>query len=201
MPPGGESLNIAVATQAGVACWLGIRFHAPPCAAGMGWTQHREGTAAMARIPLALAAVTLAATLGSHLAVAQSNPAYQTPTAISPTGQPMQPPVAPEMNRSGGMQHQRPMPRRAPGQSSDMTTPAAPMGSGMSSGSGMGSGMGAGSGMASTTMTPNGPMVQTPTQPFSGLDLPKQGVGDGAYNGGGVVLEYMPDGTRRVVQQ
>jgi hypothetical protein len=155
--------------------------------------QHREGTAAMARIPLALAAATLAATLGSNLAQAQS-PAYPTPSVPSASGQPVpMAPMAPGATR-GGM-HQRPMhgQRAMPGTSSQ----GAPMGSGM--GSTMGSDMG--SGMAGTTMTPRGPMVQTPTQPFNGLALPQQGVGDGAYNGGGVVLEYLPDGTRRVVQQ
>jgi hypothetical protein len=50
-------------------------------------------------------------------------------------------------------------------------------------------------------MSQGGPVVQTPSQPFSDLNLPRQGVGNGAYNGGGVVLEYLPDGTRRVVQQ
>lgn len=141
----------------------------------------------MARIPLAIAAATLAATLGSNLAQAQSSPAYPTPSVPSASGQPV--PMAPGATQ-GGMYH-RPMQRQRamPG------TPA--QGSQMDST--MGSSMG--SGMAGTTMTPQGPMVQTPTQPFNGLELPQQGVGDGAYNGGGVVLEYLPDGTRRVVQQ
>lgn len=141
----------------------------------------------MARIPLALAAVTLAATLGSNLAQAQSSPAYQTPATIAPTGEPIPQQAAPGMAPAGRMHHGRPMrPHRPmPGQAG-MTPPPAPM---------------AGTGMAATTMTPSGPMVQTPNQPFNGLSLPQQGVGDGAYNGGGVVLEYLPDGTRRVVQQ
>jgi hypothetical protein len=145
--------------------------------------QHREGTAAMARIPLALAAATLAATLGSQMAQAQSSPAYPTPSVPSATGQPMpMPPMA------------------APGARGNMQRRGMPSQSGMpGSSTQMGSGMG--SGMAGTTMTPQGPMVQTPSQPFTGLALPQQGVGDGAYNGGGVVLEYLPDGTRRVVQQ
>lgn len=155
----------------------------------------------MVRIPLALAAATLAATLGASLAQAQTSPAYPTPSVPSATGQPvpapMPPTAAPGMGYGGSSMHQRPMQhRRAPGQAG-MTGQGAPMGSGM--GSNMGTGMG--SGMASTTMTPQGPMVQTPTQPFNGLSLPQQGVGDGAYNGGGVVLEYLPDGTRRVVPQ
>ncbi|MBC9180009.1 hypothetical protein [Pseudoroseomonas ludipueritiae] len=141
----------------------------------------------MMRIPLAFAAATLAATLGGNLAQAQSSPAYPTPSVPSATGQPV--PVAPG-GSYGGM-HQRGM----SGQTG--MAPGSRMGSGM--GSTMGSGMG--SGMAGTTMTPQGPMVQTPSQPFTGLSLPQQGVGDGAYNGGGVVLEYLPDGTRRVVQQ
>ena len=44
-------------------------------------------------------------------------------------------------------------------------------------------------------------MVQTPAQPFSNLNLPNTGVGNGAYGGGGLVIEYLPDGTRRIVQQ
>jgi hypothetical protein len=147
----------------------------------------------MARIPLALAAATLAATLGSNLAQAQSSPAYPTPSVPSATAQPMPAPMAPGMDRSRMHQQYR----SRSGQAGGM-----PMhGSSMGSGSGMGSGMSSGSGMVGTTMTPEGPMVQTPTQPFTGLSLPQQGVGDGAYNGGGVVLEYLPDGTRRVVQQ
>jgi len=149
--------------------------------------QHREETAAMARIPLALAAATLAATLGGNLAQAQSSPAYPTPSVPSASGHPM--PVAPG-GSYGAMQH-----RAMPGQPG--MAHGSQMGSTMSSG--MGSTMG--SGAAGTTMTPQGPVVQTPTQPFNGLALPQQGVGDGAYNGGGVVLEYMPDGSRRVVQQ
>ncbi|EHM02490.1 hypothetical protein HMPREF9946_01071 [Acetobacteraceae bacterium AT-5844] len=43
------------------------------------------------------------------------------------------------------------------------------------------------------------PTVPTPAQPFSNLQLPRENVGDGAYGGGGVVLEYLPDGTRRVI--
>jgi hypothetical protein len=151
----------------------------------------------MARLPLALATAALAVTFGTNLAVAQSSPAYNTPTALSPTGQPVQPPMTPEMGSPGA----RPMPPRG----ARPMPPAAPMGSssmsgGMSSGA-MSGGMAPG-GAASTTMTPQGPMVQTPAQPFSGLSLPNQpSVGDGAYGGGGVVLEYLPDGTRRVVQQ
>ena len=133
----------------------------------------------MARIPLALAAATLAATLGGNLAQAQSSPAYPTPSVPSASGYPV--PTSPGAVH-GGMQH-----RTMPGQP------------GMAHGSQMGSTMG--SGMAGTTMTPQGPTVQTPSQPFTGLSLPQQGVGDGAYNGGGVVLEYLPDGSRRVVQQ
>ncbi|MFC3125365.1 hypothetical protein ACFOD4_09845 [Pseudoroseomonas globiformis] len=40
----------------------------------------------------------------------------------------------------------------------------------------------------------------TPAQPFSNLNLPKQDVGNGAYNGGGIVLEYSPDGTSRLAR-
>lgn len=40
----------------------------------------------------------------------------------------------------------------------------------------------------------------SPAEPLAGVTLPTQRVGDGAYNGGGVVLEHMPDGTTRQVQ-
>jgi hypothetical protein len=43
-------------------------------------------------------------------------------------------------------------------------------------------------------------VAPTPAQPFTDLSLPQQQVGNGAYNGGGVVLEYLPDGTRREVR-
>jgi hypothetical protein len=72
------------------------------------------------------------------------------------------------------------------------------------------------SGMAPSGMAPSGmaqpmpmsgttadgrPMVPVPSQPFSQLNLPNEpAVGNGAYGGGGVVLEYLPDGTRRVVR-
>jgi hypothetical protein len=36
--------------------------------------------------------------------------------------------------------------------------------------------------------------------PLSGVSLPSQRVGDGAYNGGGVVLEHEPNGTTRQVR-
>lgn len=165
--------------------------------------QLREGTAAMVRIPLAFAAATLAATLGGNLAQAQSSPAYPTPSIPSDTGQPVPAPMPPTAapGASYGSTHQRPMHhRRMPGQAG-MSGQGGQMGSGMGSNMGAGMGSGMGTGMASTTMTPQGPMVQTPSQPFNGLSLPQQGVGDGAYNGGGVVLEYLPDGTRRVVPQ
>jgi hypothetical protein len=62
--------------------------------------------------------------------------------------------------------------------------------------------------VARGTMPPPGapaPMpgmpMRTPDNPFSNLQLPKQsGVGDGAYNGGGVVLEYAPDGSLRLAR-
>ncbi|MBO1076366.1 hypothetical protein [Roseomonas marmotae] len=43
------------------------------------------------------------------------------------------------------------------------------------------------------------PVVPVPPNPFSDLNLPNQQVGNGAYMGGGAVIEYLPDGTRRVV--
>lgn len=43
--------------------------------------------------------------------------------------------------------------------------------------------------------------VPTPEQPFTGLELPKDSSGDGAYAGGGVVIEYYADGTKRVIQR
>ncbi|MBE9603900.1 hypothetical protein IAI18_03420 [Acetobacteraceae bacterium H6797] len=47
------------------------------------------------------------------------------------------------------------------------------------------------------------PRGQTPTpaNPFAGVNLPNEPqVGDGAYNGGGVVIESFADGTTRVVR-
>ncbi|MCQ4160497.1 hypothetical protein NON00_11210 [Roseomonas sp. GC11] len=100
----------------------------------------------MARIPLTLAAATLALTAG----VAQAQMAA-----------PMAPPRAADSAATYGM------PGMAPGATPVITPPAAP----------------------------------APAQPFANVTLPpQQGVGDGAYNGGGVVLEYLPDGTTRVVQ-
>ncbi|HWX50062.1 MAG TPA: hypothetical protein VNZ61_18605 [Roseomonas sp.] len=147
----------------------------------------------MIRLPVTLAAVGLAFTVGVPLAHAQTGPAYGT------TGYGAQQPPAPMGGQMPGsmMQHQGTMP-----------------GSGMS-GSGMGgSGMG-GSGMGGmqggrvvgqdqVTMQPGmsgRERVAVPAQPFSGLNLPNQNVGNGAYNGGGMVLEYMPDGSVRAVSR
>lgn len=79
------------------------------------------------------------------------------------------------------------------------------------SGGGMGQPGGMyGRGQAGGAMTAHPPMrgqrgmradnpSEPPSQPFSNLNLPNQNVGNGAYNGGGMVLEYMPDGSVRVV--
>ncbi|KAA2213674.1 hypothetical protein [Teichococcus oryzae] len=46
-----------------------------------------------------------------------------------------------------------------------------------------------------------GTPMRAPDNPFSNLQLPRQsGVGDGAYNGGGVVLEHAPDGSLRLAR-
>ncbi|ONG45842.1 hypothetical protein BKE38_25950 [Pseudoroseomonas deserti] len=130
----------------------------------------------MARIRTTLAtAAVLGASLGLAVA-AQAQSPYPAPYAANPVpppagAAPMAPPVAPGM-----APHHRPM--HPPGAASTY-------------------------GMGAMTPAPMGaPNVSpTPAQPFSGLTLPsQQGVGNGAYNGGGVVLEYLPDGTTRVVR-
>jgi len=137
----------------------------------------------MLRLPVTLAAVGLAFTVGVPLAHAQTGPAYGT------TGYGTQQPSAPMGGQMPGsmMQHQGTMP-----------------GSGMG-GSGM-SGMQGGRvvGQDQVTMQPGmsgRERVAVPAQPFSGLNLPNQNVGNGAYNGGGMVLEYMPDGSVRAVSR
>jgi hypothetical protein len=163
----------------------------------------------MSRLPITLAAATLAVTLGANLAHAQSTPAYNTPAVPPVTGQPTMPPMTSGSTPSAAAPttptHRSAAPMRHHNTQRGMSgsSQSSMSGSGMS-GSGMsGSGMqgGRSGGMQGSAMS-GGPTVPTPAQPFSGLSLPQQqGVGDGAYNGGGVVLEYMPDGTRRVVQQ
>lgn len=135
----------------------------------------------MIRIPLALAAATFAIGLG-HAAQAQmpAAPMQQTPSAAMPTDPSMTAPppgARHHMNRPMRGQAQRPM---APGMAGQVPAMQPPM-----------------------TQPPviAGGMVQPPAQPFSNLNLPNTGVGDGAYGGGGMVIEYLPDGSRRIVQQ
>jgi hypothetical protein len=138
----------------------------------------------MARISLALAAAAMTATaaFGIHSAQAQM-PGYG--TQAPPAYQTAPPPPVPMQAPMGGYGAPPPVPMgRAPIGGAPMGAPpmtAAPMGG---------------------PQTVYGrPVVPTPAQPFNNLQLPRQSVGDGAYGGGGLVLEYLPDGTRRVVQQ
>ena len=151
----------------------------------------------MIRLPVTLAAVGLAFTVGVPLAHAQTGPAYGT------TGYGAQQPSAPMGGQMPGsmMQHQGTMPGSGMGGSG--------MGGSGMSGSGMGGGMGGMQGgrvvgQDQVTMQPGmsgRERVAVPAQPFSGLNLPNQNVGNGAYNGGGMVLEYMPDGSVRAVSR
>lgn len=145
----------------------------------------------MARISLALAAaaVTATAAFGIHTAQAQmpaygtqAPPAYQSAPPPPPT--PMQAPM-------GAYAAPPPAPMGAPPMMGTPPMAHAPMGAAPMGARPMGG-----------HHTADGrPVVPTPAQPFSNLELPRQAVGDGAYGGGGLVLEYLPDGTRRVVQQ
>jgi hypothetical protein len=130
----------------------------------------------MARIPTVIAAMTLAVSAWAPLAQAQSM------APSSPTEMP------PAVSRPSMRHHTAPpAPRYAPSRS---TTPSGMAPSGMAQPMPM-----------SGTTADGRPMVPVPSQPFSQLNLPNEpAVGDGAYGGGGVVLEYLPDGTRRVVR-
>jgi hypothetical protein len=149
----------------------------------------------MARIhtTLATAAVLGLATLGAAQAqMAQSQTGYapapaapMPPSASAPMGAPMAPPVP----MTPGMPHHRAMPGHAPG---------APHASGTAPGAASDMTPGMAPSPMGAAGRPN--VMSAPQQPFSGLSLPSQQVGNGAYNGGGVVLEYMPDGTTRVVR-
>ena len=144
----------------------------------------------MARISTSLAVLTLALTAGAGLAQAQtmtpSNalsphaaPGVHAPMPATPSADAMERRMSESSTSSLGST--APMP---------MTQPSA--GYGMAS-----SGYGTDPMLGGTSSTPR---VPTPQHPFAGVMLPNQaGVGDGAYNGGGVVLEYLPDGTRRIV--
>lgn len=166
----------------------------------------------MARIHYALAATALLG-LTAGAAQAQTSP-YATPMAPAPMAEPAAPmgaPMAPPAPGMGTPGMAAPMPRHRP-----MHPPGAAHGrpgmahQGMASpgmaSPGMASPGMASPGMASPGMaSPGMPMgganvMPAPAQPFNGLSLPSQQVGNGAYNGGGVVLEYMPDGTTRVVR-
>ncbi|WP_160000163.1 hypothetical protein [Roseomonas sp. 18066] len=145
----------------------------------------------MARIRTTLATAAILGLAAAGAAQAQTPyPAAPVPPpamAPAPMAAPMAPPVAP------GMPHHRPMHGQAP-----MHPPGSTHTYGMG-----GMTPGAAPGMAPPPMTATGRpnMMAAPAQPFSGLTLPpQQQVGNGAYNGGGVVLEYLPDGTTRVVR-
>jgi hypothetical protein len=132
----------------------------------------------MARIPTVIAAMTLAVSTWAPMAQAQS---------MAPSSQTEMPPA---VSQHPTMRHNMapPVPRHAPGGSA-MPSRMAP------------SGMAQPSPMMSGTTADGRPMVPVPPQPFSQLNLPNEpAVGNGAYGGGGVVLEYLPDGTRRVVR-
>lgn len=61
--------------------------------------------------------------------------------------------------------------------------------------------MGSSGGMAGSGGDMSGSRSTTPSDPLAGVTLPSQpGVGNGAFNGGGLVLEHLPDGTTRVVR-
>lgn len=61
--------------------------------------------------------------------------------------------------------------------------------------------MGSSGGMTDSGGGMSGGRVATPSDPLAGVTLPSQpGVGNGAFNGGGLVLEHLPDGTTRVVR-
>jgi hypothetical protein len=132
----------------------------------------------MARIPTVIAAMTLAVSAWAPLAQAQS---------MAPSSQTEMPPA---VSQHPTMRHNMapPVPRHSPSRSTS---------SGMAP-----SGMAQPAPMPMSGTTADGrPMVPVPSQPFSQLNLPNEpAVGDGAYGGGGVVLEYLPDGTRRVVR-
>ncbi len=103
----------------------------------------------MARIPMILAAATLA--LSAGVAQAQMT----------------------QMPQQGGMGGQAPQ-----GVGPQYNTPGMPLGT-----------------VGPTNLNPPG-VVPLPPHPFAHLDLPNQNVGNGAYNGGGMIIEYLPDGTR-----
>ena len=170
----------------------------------------------MARLPVTLAAATLALAFGAPLAHAQMSGSGSMPDNMGAvgsqtTGKPsttraMSPSMRGNMSGSateapavgssttGYPGTSRGMPAPMPGGS----TPQGSMpGYGQSSGSMSGSGMG-GSGMGGSGMSGSGGSMGG--QGLSGVNLPKQNVGNGAYNGGGVILEQQPDGTMRVVR-
>jgi hypothetical protein len=161
----------------------------------------------MARFSLTLAAATLAAGLGSTLAQAQSYP------PASPMGGPMapgmrppvpmgQPPMAPMSAPTPYSQAPYPQAPSSQAPYSQGPSSQAPYSQAPSSQTPYSQGPSSQAPYSQgPAMTMDGrPVVPTPAQPFNSLSLPRQQVGDGAYNGGGVVLEYLPDGTRREVR-
>lgn len=175
----------------------------------------------MARIPLTIAAATLALAVSAPLAHAQMGSAVPPGNSMGSGGMTSGMGSGSAMQGSGSMQgggamgmggqagtQSGTMPHPMPHHGAAGSGMQRPMDSantygmgGMTGQSGMAgqgqSGMMGQGGMAGST----GQMAPVPTQPLAGVQLPpQQGVGNGAYNGGGVVLEHLPDGTTRIVR-
>ncbi|WP_307139668.1 hypothetical protein [Pseudoroseomonas cervicalis] len=145
----------------------------------------------MARIPMTLAAAALALSAGVAQAQMTTTQSTMPTTGMGNPASAGTSQAAPMP--AGSVPLTAPRPHAAPGHHGGAMPGAA--GSASTYGmSGMTPGAAGGAPMGTVGVVP------TPAQPFAGVTLPQQGVGDGAYNGGGVVLEYLPDGTTRVVR-
>ncbi|WBV42973.1 hypothetical protein [Pseudoroseomonas cervicalis] len=149
----------------------------------------------MARIPVTLAAAALALSAGVAQAQMTTTQSTMPQTGMGNPASAGTSQAAPMP--AGSMPMAAPRPHAAPGHHGMQQGGAMPGVAGSASTYGM-SGMTPGASGAAPMGGAN--VVPTPAQPFAGVTLPQQGVGDGAYNGGGVVLEYLPDGTTRVVR-